>query len=155
MIVDNLKNCGLYCGVNKKFQKAFDFLKKATEEKLPNGRYEIDGDKLFAVIQEYMSRPEEECSFEGHRKYIDIQYITKECEVIDVVDIFGAKEICAYNSEKDVAFFENTAAPSACVIKAGEYGIFFPHDIHRPGQGLDVKNPVNIKKIVVKVLIEE
>ena len=32
MIFDNIKNSGMYIGVNKAFEKAFDFIVKATDE---------------------------------------------------------------------------------------------------------------------------
>ena len=32
MIFDNIRNCKLYYGVNERFEKAFDFIKKAVEE---------------------------------------------------------------------------------------------------------------------------
>ena len=51
MIIDTLKNCEIYYGVHPLFEKAFDFIKKACAEKLPVGKYEIDGKNL--VIKKY------------------------------------------------------------------------------------------------------
>lgn len=150
MIVDNIKNCEKYIGVNTKFEKAFNFIKKAVNENFEIGKYEIDGD-VYAFVQEYMPKPEEECNFEGHRKYIDIQYIISGVEVIDVADISKFSPETEYDDEKDVQFFKTYENASKTVIESGEYGIFFPYDIHRPG--MSVKNDIMIRKIVVKVKV--
>ena len=52
MIFDNIRNCKMYYGVNERFEKAFDFIKKAVEENLEVGKYEIDGKEVYALVQE-------------------------------------------------------------------------------------------------------
>lgn len=150
MIVDSIKNCEKYYGVHEGFDKSFDFIKKAVSENLPVGNYEIDGKKVFAFIQEYTTKQPEESAFEGHRNYIDIQYIVAGTEVMLVADISKMKESCDY--KEDIVFFEDYAKASTCVIEAGEYGIFFPWDTHKPGLCFEGE-PDAVKKIVVKVKI--
>ncbi len=145
MIVDSLKNCEKYIFSHEGFDKAFAFLKKAAEENLPVGRYEIDGDKVFAFIQEYTSKTDS--SFEAHKNYIDIQFILSGTEVMKVADISQMTVSVPYT--EDVMFFEDNKRASELVIEAGEYGIFFPWDAHMPGLCLDT--PANVKKAVVKV----
>lgn len=151
MIIDNIKNCEKYIGVNEKFGNAFDFIKKATKENLPLGRYEFEnGD--YAFIQEYVTKDDADCIFEGHRKYIDIQYIISGVEVIDVADISKMAPKSEYDEEKDVQFFKDCSRAAITVIDEGEYGIFFPYDIHKPAMSLG-GNKAPIKKIVVKVRV--
>lgn len=145
MIVDSLKNCDKYVSCHKGFDMAFDFLKKAIEENLPVGRYEIDGDRVFAFIQEYESKLDS--SFEAHKNYIDIQFILSGTEVMKVCDISQMTVSVPY--AEDVMFFEDNERASELVIEAGEYGIFFPWDAHKPGLCFDV--PDKVKKVVVKV----
>lgn len=147
MIVDSLKNCEKYVSCYEGFDKAFAFLKKSVEENLPAGRYEIDGDKVFAFIQEYTSKTDS--SFEGHRNYIDIQCILSGVEVMKVADISKMEVSCQYSPEKDIMFFEDNEKASELVLEAGEYGIFFPWDTHKPGLCFD--SPAEVKKVVVKV----
>ncbi len=152
MIIDTLKNCNLYCTDNEKFKKAFAFLQKATSENLSVGKYEIDGEDVYAMVQEYTTKPYEDGRFEGHRKYIDIQYIVSGDEKIEVVDISKVTPNTEYNAEKDLLFFENCKNVTTTVLQTGEYGVFFPHDIHKPG--LAVQNiPSPVKKVVVKVSV--
>ena len=151
MIFDNMKNCELYYGSHKNFKKAFEFITKAVGENLPVGKYEIDGTELYASVQEYKSKLPENGKFEGHEKYIDIQYIISGIETIEVADISKAVSKIPYNPEKDVEFYEDVIGAHKCTVTAGEYGIFFSHDIHKPG--LAFETPSTVKKIVVKVKI--
>ncbi len=152
MIADTLKNCEKYFGAHDGFRKSFEFIRKAAEENLPVGRYEIDGEEIFAFIQEYTSNYEKDGKFEGHRKYIDIQHILSGIEVMDSINIAKATTLVEYDAQKDIGFFENNEKASRIVLEAGEYGIFFPSDIHRPGLCFEGK-PGPVKKIVVKVKV--
>ncbi len=151
MIADTLNNCKMYYGINDKFEAAFDFLKKAVAENLPTGKYEIDGSELYASVQEYTTKSAEEGKSEGHRNYIDIQYIVSGIEAVEVVDISKAKLMTEYSIENDIEFYEKSDKAGKIVIEAGEYGIFYPNDIHKPG--LSFKEATAVKKIVVKVKI--
>lgn len=150
MIADTLMNCHKYTEVHSKFRKAFEFIKRAAEENLPVGRYDIDGEEAFAFIQEYTSNYEEDGMFEGHRRYIDIQHILCGIEVMYVMNISKAKTKTPYDDVKDIEFFENNDKAGRLVLEAGEYGIFFPSDIHKPGLCFE-GTPDRVKKVVVKV----
>ena len=41
------------------------------------GKVAIDGDRIFAEIQEYTTKDPKDCRFETHRKYYDIQYVAE------------------------------------------------------------------------------
>ena len=72
MIIDALSNCSAYANAHPRFQKAFAFLISQPLATLPCGRYDIDGDEIYAMIQEPSLRPQEAAKLESHRKYIDI-----------------------------------------------------------------------------------
>lgn len=152
MILDNLKNSTMYYGLNSKFEKAFNFIKKAVDENLPVGKYEVDGNEVYGLVQEYSTKLQEEGKFEGHRRYIDIQYIISGTEVIEVIDISKAKSNTEYNEVKDIEFYDNSNKGSKCVLEDKEYAILYPNDIHKPGMFFD-NIQTNVKKIVVKVKI--
>ena len=152
MIFDKIENYKTYCDINIKFEKAFEFIKKAIEENFEVGNYEIDGKDIYAFIQSYDSKLKDECSFEGHRKYIDIQYIMDGCEVMGILEASDVVAKEEYNTEKDVTFFEEEAIPSYFVAKKGDFCVFYPHDIHRPSIAYN-DFPSNVKKLVIKVHI--
>lgn len=150
MIIDNLTNSFQYRNIQPGFAEGFDFLKKAVEDNLPSGRYEINGSNVFAFIQEYTSK--EESSFEAHKNYIDIQFIVSGTEVIYAADLSCLSVKEDYSPEKDIMFLNDYDKASKIVLEKGEYGIFFPWDAHKPGLCFNGK-PDNVKKIVVKVRV--
>ena len=152
MIFDTISNCNLYYGINDKFEKAFEFIKKAVADNLPEGKYEIEGEKFFASVQEYTTKAPCEAKGETHRKYIDIQFIERGTENVEMMNISVAEPINEYNCEKDVQFFKDNENAKICPISAGEYGIFMPYDIHKPGMCINGK-PADVKKVVVKVKV--
>lgn len=150
MIIDQLKNSDRYAPVHPNFQKAFDFIKKAVAEDLPVGKYEVDGDAVYGIVQAYDSKAWEDCKLEGHKRYIDIQYMVSGCEGFEIADIAKVTEKTEYNDVKDVLFYHDADVMNTAVLQADEFGIFFPWDIHRPGIAAGGKS-VPVKKIVMKV----
>ena len=80
MIKDKLKNAKTYYNLGENLKKGLLWLEKNDLEKLADGRYEIDGDKVFASIQTYETK--DDANYESHRNYIDIQYMINGCEKI-------------------------------------------------------------------------
>ena len=152
MIFDNIKNCKMYYGLNPKFEKAFSFIQKANEEKLEPGKYEIDGEEIYAFVQSYDSKLKKDSVFEGHEKYIDIQYVLSGCEMLGALEVSKSVVNEEYNAEKDAAFYERSDIASYCVANQGDFCIFYPQDIHSPGIAYN-DAPSSVKKIVVKVRI--
>ena len=152
MIFDNLKNKELYFGVNAKFEKAFEFIHKAIEENMADGKYKIDGKELYAAVSSYKTKEEKVAKFEGHKNYIDIQVIVSGIEKMANTEISNIEPNTEYNSEKDVMFYADKDDVSTLVARSGDFAIFFPTDIHKPGMTFgDI--PSEVKKIVVKVRV--
>lgn len=118
---------------------------------LADGKVYLDGDRLYVSIQSYKTKNWEDCKYEAHRRYIDIQYIISGSEIITVTDKEGLTERAPYSDEKDVVFFQDDKKGTDFVLNAGDYVVVFPDDVHKPkvraGESSDVK------KAVVKILI--
>jgi YhcH/YjgK/YiaL family protein len=147
MILDTLEHADLYTALNPGLQAGFDFLRRADLAELPDGKYEIDGDRVFAVPAHVDARREEDGQLEGHKKYIDIQYIISGNESIGWKDADGLPVSVEYDEEKDLMFFEGKS-DSVFRFPPGSFAIFFPGDAHLPliGSG-------EIHKVVVKVAV--
>ena len=104
MIKDRLEHASSYYGISENLKKGFEWLKNNDMQNIMDGKYVIDGDKLFANVQSYNTK--EDAPFEGHRKYIDIQYMIKGVEKIGVVDYKNCSTIENYNEEKDIEFLK-------------------------------------------------
>lgn len=149
MILDRLENKNYYININNKFEKAFEFLTNNNLEKLADGRYEIDLDNIYALVQSYTTKANNETKWETHRKYIDIQYIVKGEECIGWIPVDQLNVSEQYSDEKDIAFYYEVPKWSELGMKLGYFGIFFPEDGHKP---CCISNmPMDIKKVVVKI----
>ena len=136
----------------ERWDKSFNFLKSNDLSKLEIKRHEIDGDNAYAPVSEYLSKNEGEAKFEVHRKYIDIQYVIAGVEQIAVTPLSSTKDITIpYDAAKDIEFM---TVSDSTTFKAtpGNFFIFFPSEIHRPGLKLNENSQV--KKIVVKVKVD-
>lgn len=104
MILDMLENGKNYVSLNDRFAEAFAFLAEKNFEELPDGRYEIDGENLFAVVMSYTTRPVTEVEWEAHQKYLDIQYLARGKEIIGWALLNQLTLSKPYSEEKDIAF---------------------------------------------------
>ena len=146
MIIDALANIEFYKGLNEQLYKGLTFLKENDFASLLAGRYEIEGDAVFALVQEYETHLPEECRWEAHYTYTDIQYIVEGSEKMDWKALDGVVKT-EDRPEDDVYFFD--AEGDHFVLHAGQFAVFEPQDAHRPGLAVDELAPV--KKVVVKV----
>ena len=85
MIADKMENASLYRAVLPGVARALEILQGAFVHQA-SGRYEIDGDEMFGIVQRYTTRPLEKCNLETHRKYIDVQYVTSGEEAMNFVN---------------------------------------------------------------------
>lgn len=150
MIVDSLKNSELYYGLGENFEKAFKFLKESNLEEIECGKYEIDDNKVFAMVMEYNTKSAEESVWEAHKKFIDVQYIIKGKEKMGYVPLEKVEITEEYNAEKDVMF--GKADGDFVTIEEGCFAIFMPKDGHMPSTNAD--EVTNMKKAVVKIAVE-
>ena len=75
MIIDTLAESQLIYPLHPSFEQAFTFLRSTDLKSLPTGRISIDGDAIYALVQEYQTKPVDQGKWESHKRYIDIQYI--------------------------------------------------------------------------------
>lgn len=151
MILDIIENINKYSFLSDKFKKAIKFLEDNKVEEFPEGKYEIDGDNVFILIQEYTSRNEKENKWESHKKHIDIQYVLKGAETIGYKSVLELNLAEDLFKEKDIAFYEEVENWTKLMLKAGDFAIFFPEDAHKPC--CKSNESESIKKAVIKLKI--
>src|SRR5580704_4265576 len=84
MIFDKIENYAIYENISPLIKKAFEYLKQTDFSGMENGKYVVDGDDVFAILQEYDTKNDAHAKLEAHRKYIDVQYIISGEEFIGV-----------------------------------------------------------------------
>ena len=82
MVVSDLRSITRQAAMTATLRKAIDFLSRPGVADLPDGRQEIDGERVFALVQRYETALSPAPRFECHRKYIDVQFLAAGEEVI-------------------------------------------------------------------------
>ncbi|MDR2920938.1 MAG: YhcH/YjgK/YiaL family protein [Tannerella sp.] len=135
------------------WRKAFDFLKNEDLSELPEGRYDLSDNGLYATVSVYQTKKPEDAKYEAHRKYIDIQYVAEGEEYIEILPLEMIKEAQNYDGEADIMFFESKTKGSKLLADKSRFFVFFPTDAHKPCLMTDTTKTV--KKIVVKIPVSE
>ena len=150
MIADTLRNAALYQGVNPRIRMALDYLAKTDFTAVKPGRYAIDGDRVFALVQHYTTKPREQGLWEAHQRHIDVQYVAEGVETMGYAHIGGLSVTQPYSAEKDCVLFAGQG--DFLTARAGTFVVFFPEDGHMPC--LACGEPQPVCKVVVKVAVE-
>lgn len=136
--------------LNKALVKGLDYLKRTNISKLAIGKYEIEENSIFALVQEYETAPKTVKKAEAHAKYIDIQYIDQGNEIIGFALSNQQNEVMEnLIDQKDAIFFKTVNNEIDLVLSKGMYAIFFPDEIHRPG--CNCGSGGQVRKVVVKI----
>ncbi len=147
MIIDTLANAERYYAIHPRFRQAFEFLKTQPIATLPFGKVVIDGDAIYANIQEAHGKPASDAKLEYHKKYIDIQYVVSGDEKMGYLPVEGIGKPQPFNDAQDYALADD-APLTWLAVRPGSFAVFFPEDAHAPNVGEGVW-----RKIVVKVLL--
>jgi YhcH/YjgK/YiaL family protein len=149
MILDCLENSHHYEHVHTRLPLAFEFLRSEAAAGLPNGRHELQGSEVFAIVQQYETKPREQGFWEAHRRYIDVQYVVEGIERMGYANLNALSVRDAYDAEKDYLILDGDG--DWFTVAAGHFAIFAPQDAHMPS--LAVHAPATVRKIVVKVAV--
>ena len=110
MILDDLSNIQKYITVHPRFEKAFEYLISTDFEKIKPGKYQIDGEHIYAMVvnEDAVAMLDSTSEFECHNTYIDIQYVFGGVETVG----YKSRLTCVeprgeYDSKKDVLFYED------------------------------------------------
>jgi YhcH/YjgK/YiaL family protein len=149
MILDTLDHRMQYASLGKSLADALDFLASQDFSSVAPGRIDLRGEALYALVQQYTTRPATQGAWEAHRRYIDIQYLVlgEERIFFSPLDRMQTQD---YIPEKD--FVPMTGRGMLLDLSAGTFVVFFPQDAHMPGLAVDM--PVAVKKVVVKIRID-
>ncbi|GHD58020.1 YhcH/YjgK/YiaL family protein [Jeongeupia chitinilytica] len=130
--------------------RAFEALAAHDLDTLPAGRYEIDGDRLFFMIQEMITQPFDAGRPEAHRRYADIQLLLSGEEGYGVAPADPALAVLDdFFDSRDIAFFAPPDNEQRIRLLPGDFLVFYPGELHRPGRCVGESMP--IRKVVVKI----
>jgi YhcH/YjgK/YiaL family protein len=148
MVTDHISRADTFASLGTGFQRAFAFLRRSDLSALPVGTHELDGQRIYALVQEYQTKRADEGKWEAHRKYIDVQFIVSGRERFGFAQV-NRMPAGAYDEAKDME--RPTGEGAFTELRAGEFIILWPGEPHMPGMAL--VEPAAVKKVVVKIAL--
>lgn len=147
---------------DSKFERAFAYIEKLQDKnsseyksilniKVDECNKIVLDENCFVLEQSYITKNKENCLFESHRKYIDIQYMFEGDEIMEVENVNNLEVSSIYDEKLDYAKHFQTSNSSSLKIKESEMAIFYPHDAHMPCIKIDENK--KIIKAVFKILV--
>ncbi len=153
MILDTLPQWRRYATVLPGLTKAFEYL-QTLNAGTATGRYELDGDRLYCLVQRYRTKPLAQAKIEAHRNYADIQYLIAGHETILWAPLATLTTVTQpYDAGRDIEFFATVAGTTPVNLEAGHFSILFPADGHAPG--IEWNGAQDVVKVVVKVRLPD
>lgn len=149
MILDRLDNIERYFALNPGFREAAAFLRTTDLAQLSAGRHEVQGDRMYLMMNRAAGRGKQGAKLEYHRRYIDIQLAVSGTDEIGwkaLADCRSAEK--PFEPEGDFGLYQDR--PDIWVaVPPGHFAIFFPEDAHAPmGANED------LVKAVMKVAVD-
>lgn len=149
MILDSLNQADRYLGLHPLFAHAFEFLRSTDLKALAPRKHDVQGEQLFAIVEDCTGRTRAEAKLECHRRYIDIQFVLEGVDEMGWRPLFDCRQpVADHDAARDISFFDDAPA-SWIATPAGAFCVFFPDDAHAP-----LVSAGRIRKAVVKVAVE-
>ena len=149
MIFDKIENLDRYREFAEYGKLIKQFIERDKSEHLPEGRYELDGEKLFALVQVYETKDKDDARMEAHKKYADLQFIEKGEERIYVAFTDELKVEEDRTPDQDILFYKKADDRGFNLLTEGTFGYYAPQDAHMPC--IKNKEKQYVRKIVFKI----
>lgn len=150
MLATSLELAEKYDYLAPKFKASFKWLRENDIKSLKDGRYEIC-DGVFALVQRYTTVPAGTERFEAHKDYFDIQYLAEGQETFGVC-LLKDGVLEESKPENDCYFYKYPSFYTPVNLKAGDFVIVPPEELHAPRASYQGKEQP-VVKVVVKVKI--
>lgn len=134
----------------ERWNKAFQFLRDNNLATLPLGKSNL-GDDIIVNVQEYTTKEPGKELLEGHKDYIDLQFIVLGEELQGYAKLSEANDtIMPYTKKDDIALYK-VPTITYHVIKPNHFTIFFPDDIHTTN--IQYGEKAAVRKVVLKIKV--
>lgn len=150
MVTGHLQDIMRYTGLGDRLARAMHYLQQTDFTTMTPGKYEVEGDNIFAIVNEFTTKPHDACEPETHRKYIDIQFMVSGKERFGWAPLLDQQALAPYSEENDLLLYQTENLNLNYLdLSAGMFIIFYPTDIHMPE--ICVHEPELVKKVVMKI----
>src|SRR5687767_10130221 len=124
MVFDHIANARLYSNLGPRIRMALDALAAGEIRTKPVGRYDLDGDNVYAMVQEYTTRTRAEGKWEAHGKYIDVQFCAQGVELMGYANLNDLAITETYNEKDD--YLLAAGEGSFITLHEGMFTILYP-----------------------------
>lgn len=147
MIIDSISNIDKFLNNNLLFLRKYIFSLSTSTE---NGVFEIENGCIMKIMS-YPLKNKEECVFESHDVFVDLQIILSGIERIDVADAYNL-QLIKNDLENDTSFYNSSYGDFISITLPKNYFILlFPGEAHMPQiQNLEFDEKI-VKKAVFKI----
>ena len=97
------------------------------------------------------TKPAQQGQYEAHQKYMDIHLTLQGTEVIHVAPVHGLSAVSAFDTEKDIGFYQGDPLAAVTVTK-GHFLACYPQDAHKVC--VCKYKPETVEKLIVKVRLD-
>jgi YhcH/YjgK/YiaL family protein len=147
MILDRIDNVRFYQNLSPNLKIALDYIKNLKVVDLKPGKINLaNGVSVTSFI--YMGKDISNVKFESHRTHLDLEYIVKGVELVQIAhpDLLRLKE--AYDPSKDVKYYHDAETYNQFKLNEGYFVIYYPDDAHKVGLKV---NESEIYKVWVRI----
>lgn len=133
-------------------RRALDYVRRQDFSTMEAGDHPIEGDLMYAKVFDMTSGDLSSCKAEFHDRYLDVQYWVNGEELLGCSGRTGDEKIIESHPERDLYFCTVPEKETMIHVHGGDFVVFFPSDIHRPGGAWQGKRQ-SYRKVVVKVSV--
>lgn len=148
MIIDEICKADEYFDLSEGIRTALRFLQETDMDALEPGRHTVDGDRVFAIVESYQTKPMADGFWEAHLKHLDVQYVISGEEQIGYAPV---SSMVAEPYDEDRDFYKLKGNGNFVTLRPGMFALLKPQDAHMPG--ISIQESQQVKKIVIKVRI--
>ena len=133
MIFDSTDNAARIFVLNPYFEKAFSWLEANPNTEV--GRYEIDGESCYVMIQRVVGRGKSDPVVAAHNRYLDIHVTLQGLEQIGWKPRAACEKMTQpFDVETDAILWSDTP-DFYFPVAPGQFAIVYPEDAHAPCSG--------------------
>jgi biofilm protein TabA len=130
--------------------KAVEAVRQQDISQLAAGRYELEGDQAFFLVQDVTTKILADTRSEAHHLYADVQLVISGRERFGVaLSNPGLPPLEDRMKEGDIAFYPSPSNESFIDLDPGMFAVFYPEELHRPCCAVD--KPSAVRKVVIKL----
>lgn len=148
MIIDEICKADEYFDLSEGIRTALRFLQETDMDDLEPGRHTVDGDRVFAIVESYQTKPMADGFWEAHLKHLDVQCVISGEEQIGYAPV-SSMVAEPYDENRD--FYKLKGNGNFVTLRPGMFALLKPQDAHMPG--ISIQESRQVKKIVIKVRI--